>query len=175
MITQLNNIFATWFYLGYIKKAPGTWGSLGGLVFIYILFLHWHESFGHNISLLQYGCFTLALFLLGVLSANKFDKDKNTHDSKMIVIDEVVGMMITLLPLVAVFQNSETSLLLSGWMQPVIGFALFRFFDVVKPWPISFIDQKVKGGFGVMLDDVLAGIAASLCFTLIGYAYHAYF
>ena len=171
---QLNDVLATWGYLGRIPKAPGTWGTLGGLLFIYLIFLNWHYYFGENISLWQYCSLTMGFFLLGVLSANKYDQDHKTHDSKKIVIDEVVGMMVTLIPLVWVFQNSDTPLYLSGFIQPIIGFVFFRFFDILKPWPISLADKNVKGGFGVMLDDVLAGIAAALCFTAIGYGYHAF-
>ncbi len=171
---QLNDLFATWGYLGRIPKAPGTWGTLGGLLFIYLLFLNWHHYFEQNISILYYASFTLALFLLGVISADKFDKDHKTHDSKRIVIDEVVGIMVTLIPLVWVFQNSGTPLYATGWMQPVIGFVLFRFFDILKPWPISLADKNIKGGMGVMIDDVLAGIAAALCFTAVGYGYHEF-
>lgn len=171
---HLNDVFATWGYLGRISKAPGTWGTLGGLFFIYLVFLNWHYYTGQNISLAYYGSFTLALFLLGVLSADKYDRDHKTHDSKKIVIDEVVGMMITLLPLVWVFENSATPLYFSGWAQPVIGFLLFRFFDILKPWPISLADKNIKGGLGVMMDDVLAGIAAAICFIAIGYGYHEF-
>ncbi len=174
-MTTLNNIIATWFYLGRISKAPGTWGSIGGGIFIYMLFFYWHDIFGQNITPLQYLCFTVALFLIGILAADKFDKDHKTHDSKMIVIDEVVGMMITIAPLVWVFQNSETSLFFSGWQQPIIAFVLFRFFDILKPWPIGAIDRKIKGGLGVMIDDVIAGIFAAIGFIAIGYMYHVAF
>ncbi len=171
---QLNNAFATWFYLGQIPKAPGTWGTLGGLAFVYIVSLHWEDVFGHNIDLWQFIVFTFALFLLGVLSAGKFDKDHGTKDSKMIVIDEVVGIMITCMPMVFLADRYEVPLAFDGWKQPLIAFILFRFFDILKPWPISLADQKIKGGLGVMLDDVLAGIAAATCFVIIGYTFHEY-
>ena len=173
-MTQLNDAFATWFYLGKIPKAPGTWGSLGGLAFVYIISLHWHDLFGHNIDFWQYSAFTLALLLIGIFSAGKFDQDHKTKDSKKIVIDEVVGMMITCMPMVFLADYYEAPLAFDGWIQPVIAFALFRFFDILKPWPISLVDKNVKGGLGVMLDDVLAGIAAAICFVMIGYTFHEF-
>lgn len=165
---QLNDAFATWCYLGRIPWGPGTWGSIGGLIFIYMMLFHWHDVFGHNITLFQYFTFTLALFLLGVLSSGKFDKDHGTQDSKMIVIDEVVGMMVTCIPLFLMPLQSHDSMALSGWLLPICAFVFFRFFDILKPWPIKLIDAKMHGGWGVMLDDVLAGIAAAACLYVIG-------
>ena len=175
MKSHLNNAIATWGYLGRIPIAPGTWGSLGGLFFIYMLFINWEHYFGHNISLLQFSAFTFAFFLIGVLSADKYDKDNKTHDSKQIVIDEVVGMMVTCLPLIWLAETHNAFLAFGDWIQPLLAFLLFRFFDILKPWPISIIDKNTKGGFGVMIDDVLAGIAAAGCFLLIGYTFHEFF
>lgn len=98
---------------------------------------------------------TLVLFPIGVIAAQAYENQSNTHDSKEIVIDEVVGFLITMtwLPMT--------------WQSVVIGFSIFRFLDIVKPPPIRQLDRKVKGGFGVMLDDVVAGIIGSLIMQLL--------
>ena len=139
------------------------------MIFIYLLFFYWHQFFGHHIDIIQYGSFTLGFLFLGIISANSYDKERNTSDSKEIVIDEVVGMMITYLPIIWLTDEQNNSLAFSGWIQPLLAFLLFRFFDVLKPWPISWVDQNIKGGLGVMLDDVLAGILAAICFLGIVY------
>ncbi len=93
---------------------------------------------------------TLLLFPLGVMAAQAYEAQSNSHDAKEIVIDEVVGFLITMtwLPMT--------------WQSVVLGFLLFRFFDIVKPPPIRQLDRKVPGGLGVMIDDVAAGFISSL-------------
>ena len=134
---------ASWFGSGFINPAPGTWGSLGALPFGVILYM-----FG-GASGLAMAAFIITL--IGLWSADKFDKAMDGHDSKMIVIDEVAGQWIALLPAAL-----NPALIL-------IAFILFRFFDILKPWPISFIDKKVPGALGVMGDDIIAGLFAAIC------------
>lgn len=174
MLNTVNNIYATWFYLGYIRKAPGTWGSIGGLGFIYLLSYGWELLFDHYMNINIYLFVTIILFIFGVLSSARFDAASGSHDSKMIVIDEVVGMMITCLPMAILSASHNAPLGFGGLIQPLLALGLFRFFDILKPWPISYIDKHIKGGLGVMLDDVLAGVMAALVFTAIGYGVHAY-
>ncbi len=134
---------ASWFGCGFINPAPGTWGSLGALPFGIIIYM-----FG-GASGLAVAAFIVTL--IGLWSADKFDKAMDGHDSKMIVIDEVAGQWIALIPAAL-----NPALIL-------IAFILFRFFDILKPWPISFIDKKVSGALGVMGDDILAGLFAAIC------------
>lgn len=127
------------FGLGQLPKVPGTWGTLFGFVFYY-LFL--------GVSSIYYLIFILLAFIFGVWLCERVSNDLGVHDHSGIVWDEIVGLMITLL-----------------WVPPVfsllcIGFCLFRVFDILKPWPISFVDKHVKGGLGIMIDDVLAAIPA---------------
>ena len=98
---------------------------------------------------------TLLLVLFAVVIAQLHENFKGEHDSKEIVIDEIVGYLIamTWLPL--------------NWISLGLAFVLFRFFDILKPWPIREIDQRVGGGLGVVVDDVAAGIAASLILQVI--------
>ena len=83
------------------------------------------------------------------------------HDHKGIVWDEIVGYLITMIAAP------------KGWLWIIIGFVLFRLFDILKPWPISVADKQLKGGFGIMIDDVLAGIAAFVILHIIAYYYLA--
>lgn len=133
---------ATWFGLGLMQPAPGTWGTIGALPFGVILMM-WG-----GIPALLIGIFLI--FPLGIWASKHFERMSREKDSGMIVIDEVIGMWIALIP--AVLTPLSVGL----------AFILFRLFDVWKPWPISWLDKKCPGAYGVMLDDVLAGIFAAL-------------
>ena len=130
---------ATFFYLGKLPFAPGSWGSLGALA----LWLFLPLSYAVHLAVI------LILFILGVYASNKVAEDMDDHDPSEVVIDEAVGMGISLFML-------PHSLGLY-----ILAFILFRFFDILKP---SFIYrlQNLPGGWGIMLDDVLAGF-----FTLV--------
>ena len=125
---------ATFFYLGKLPFAPGSWGSLGALA----LWLFLPLSFSVHLAVI------LILFILGVYSSNKVAEEMDDHDPSEIVIDEAVGMGISLFML-------PHSLGLY-----ILAFILFRFFDIFKPSFIYRI-QNLPGGWGIMLDDVLAG------------------
>jgi len=124
---------------GAAKKAPGTFGTLAAVP-LYLLIQPLSDS--------TYGWLLLATFLFGVYLCDKTSKDLGVHDHPGIVWDEFVGYWITMW------------LAPTGWLYILLGFVLFRLFDIWKPWPISWVDKKVHGGFGIMLDDVLAGAFA---------------
>ena len=126
---------ATFFYLGKLALAPGTWGSLGGL----FLWLFLPLSFFIHLAAI------ITLFILGIYSSNKTAKYLEDSDPPEVVIDEVVGMGISLFMLPHNFKLY------------LIAFILFRIFDIFKPLFISRI-QNLSGGWGIMLDDVLSGI-----------------
>lgn len=133
------SLLATWFCAGKSPKAPGTVGTLAALPFAY--FIH---IYGDQRGLLLA---SLLLFLLGVWVSERYmQANKCTHDPGEIVIDEVAGVWL----LLVAFPPT-----LNGY---IFGFLLFRFFDIVKPWPVSICDNKVLGGFGVMLDDFAAAV-----------------
>jgi phosphatidylglycerophosphatase A len=134
-------LLATWFGAGFLPVAPGTWASLAALPCAALLV--W---LGGPILVLAAG---LAVFVLGIWAADAYMQTVQVHDPSAIVIDEVVGQWVTLalLPLDPVMY--------------ALGFVLFRVLDVLKPWPANFIDRAVTGGFGVMLDDVVAGAYAA--------------
>lgn len=96
------------------------------------------------------------IFFTGVWAANQVEKETKVHDNQIIVIDEIVGMLIT----VALFEKTLI------WL--VVGFLLFRFFDIMKPFPAN-SSEKIPHGWGVMMDDVIAGIYSALCLRLIYY------
>jgi phosphatidylglycerophosphatase A len=133
---------------GCVPKLPGTAGTLVGVLFYLPLqTLFWPIYVG----------IVLLLFLMGIWLCGKTAKHLGVHDHPAIVWDEIVGYLVTMI------------LVPSGWQWLVAGFALFRLFDIWKPWPIHWIDKKVKGGFGIMLDDVIAGIYALLILQIIAY------
>jgi len=149
---NLNRLFITFFGTGLAPKAPGTAGSLAALVV--------------GVALLQVVpmqtlfMLTLAITIIGIFEINKYEKATNSHDDKSIVIDEVAGMWIALM--FAVSSAKTMSYEYAELIAIVGSFAAFRLFDIWKPSTIGVIDRKVKGGLGVMGDDILAGIAGGL-------------
>ncbi len=131
---------------GAAPKAPGTFGTLVAVPIVWLL---------PEMSLWTYLALTLAMALLGVWLCHVTARDLNVHDHPGIVWDEIVGYMITM------------AAAPQGWQWLLLGFVLFRFFDIVKPPPIKQIDRHVHGGLGIMLDDVLAGVFALICLQLI--------
>ncbi len=126
---------------GLAPWAPGTFGTLAALP-LYLLM--------QPLPLAAYLLITLLAMLVGFYLCGETARALGVHDHSGIVWDEIVGFMITMaaVPL--------------DWKWIIVGFVLFRFFDIVKPWPIKWIDSKVSGGIGIMLDDVLAGVFAWL-------------
>lgn len=141
------HLLASGFGSGLAPRAPGTFGSLAAL-------LPWWPL--HGLAPLYYGLCLAAAFALGIHVCGRTTRDLRTLDHGAIVWDEFVGMWIALAPLAPVIEPLRLGLGI------VAGFALFRLFDIAKPWPISWCDRNVHGGLGIMLDDALAGVAAGL-------------
>lgn len=138
-------ILATGFGTGLSPFAPGTAGSLVGLVLAWGVTLPLERR-----SPILAACAIAALFILGCWLASEAEKLFRQHDSSKIVIDEIVGMAATM------FLNPARFPVL------IAGFAIFRFFDVLKPQPARYIDRHMRGGFSVMLDDLSSAIYANL-------------
>lgn len=139
-------LIATGFYSGYLPKAPGTWGSLVGLLLFYLL---------HGLSLPTYLAAVAGLFVVGFFTAGGAEKILDNRDPGVVVIDEIVGMLVTMIAVpVTPFAMA-------------LGFILFRIFDIAKPFPVNFFDQHFHGGLGIMLDDVVAGIYSLILLHLI--------
>ena len=141
-LTHPIHFLALGFGSGLAAKAPGTFGTIAAIP-LYLLMM--------NLSLPWYLGLTLLSVIAGFYICDKASKDMGVHDHGAIVWDEVAGLLITLIAAPA------------GWLWLAVGFGLFRFFDILKPWPIKWLDAKVHGGFGIMIDDVLAGVFACLC------------
>lgn len=147
-LRQWQQLLAFGFGSGLSPKAPGTMGSIAALIFIPLL---------ASMSGLELAIFLLAATIVGVYVCDYTAKYLQVHDDGRIVWDEFVGQWISLAP--AFLLPAKYSQILVY----LIAFGLFRFFDILKPWPISYCDKHVHGGLGIMLDDVLAGIAAAAC------------
>ena len=139
-------LLATWFGSGLMPIASGSWGSAAALPFAYLIL----RAGGPDAGAYLLGGAALVVFVVGVWAAGIYARHAGIGDPGAIVIDEVAGQWLTLT--VAPPRLIEFAL----------GFFLFRLFDVLKPWPANWADRRVKGGFGVMLDDVFAGIYAAL-------------
>ncbi len=144
-ISQWDFIIATWFGSGRSPKAPGTVGSFFALPLAVV------ASWGH-----MYGILVACFFIFGIgwYSTHRVLKGQKETDPGFVVIDEVVGQTLTFLFVVSKGTLSIPTL--------IMGFILFRFFDIVKIWPASYFDKKIQNAFGVMMDDVVAGLYAAL-------------
>jgi phosphatidylglycerophosphatase A len=158
----MTHLIATFFYVGHMRPAPGTWGSLAALPaawVIYALFGPWGLIVGIVLS-----------YALGVWATGVETKGKDDHDPSEIVIDEVCGQWIALLPLAfgAARQDADILALWPGW---IAAFALFRLFDITK-WGLVGWADRMDGPTGVMLDDVIAGIFAAIGVGVLAALYH---
>lgn len=126
---------------GLMPTAPGTWGTLAAVP-LYLLLMNMHWA--------MYLVLTSVAFALGIWICDKVSQDLGVHDYKGIVWDEIVGYLLTM------FMAPK------GLFWMICGFILFRIFDIWKPQPIGYIDRKVRGGLGIMLDDVMAAVPAWL-------------
>ncbi len=133
---------------GCSRFAPGTFGTLAAVP-LYLLLM--------KTPLWAYLLVTLLMFLVGVWLCGKTTRKLGVHDHSGIVWDEIVGYLVTM------------AAAPGGWEWVVIGFVLFRFFDILKPWPISVADRNIHGGFGIMLDDVIAGFFAFAVLQILVY------
>lgn len=139
-------LVATVFGIGRLKPAPGTWGSLAAAAAAFALA---QSGYGHWLLPL-----IVLVTLAGCWAAQRYADETGVADAGDVVIDEVAGQWIALLPAVLLAPGAPLAYL--------VGFGLFRLLDIWKPGPIGWADRRVKGGFGVMLDDLLAGAGAAV-------------
>jgi phosphatidylglycerophosphatase A len=132
------HLIATWFGAGLLPLAPGSWGALAALPFAFLL-----QLWGGPLAL---GLGVLAAIFAGAWAAGRYLAGTPEPDPGAIVIDEVAGQWLTLIAVPA------------DPLLYLFGFVLFRAFDIFKPWPVGWADANVSGGFGVVLDDVIAGL-----------------
>lgn len=135
-------VLALGFGTGLAPRAPGTAGTLVGIPFYMLMILAGWPG---------YVLLTALLFAAGIWVCGRISRQLGEHDHGAIVWDEVVGYLVTMI------------LVPLGFLNIVLGFLLFRLFDVLKPWPIGWVDRRVHGGLGIMMDDLIAGVIACLC------------
>lgn len=141
-------ILATWFGCGRVPLAPGTMGTLGAVP-LYLAAMHLGGRAG-------VGAVAVVVTLVGVWAASVLARDLGQKDPQIVVVDEVAGMLVTMLPAGV-----------ASWRAIAIGFVLFRALDVVKPWPVRRF-EVLPGGWGIVMDDVVAGIiGAAIMFALV--------
>ncbi len=139
-------VIATGFYFGRAPVAPGTFGTLVGIPLVYLfLFL---GPMGYLIASVLFVIFSIVI-------AELHERKLGHHDAKEIVIDEVAGFVVAM------------AWIPFEWSWVILAFLLFRFFDAIKPFPISVLDKKVGGGFGVVVDDIAAGIIVNLILQVV--------
>lgn len=157
---------ATGFGSGLMPVAPGTFGSLVGVAIAYAVIV---THVAAPLMMLN-GLLSVSLFftLLGIWASDRAEKLFERKDASQIVIDEVAGQIISFVLIAPYFPNLGINL---SWLL-LIGFALFRLFDIFKPFPINQL-QSLTGGVGVMMDDVIAGLYAAIALSfLLGYLSH---
>ena len=145
-LSHPRHLLACGFASGLASRAPGTWGTLVAVP-IYAAMV--------NLPVLAYVAVVGVMLVAGVWICGATARDLGVHDHSGIVWDEIVGYLVTMI------------LAPPGWEWWLVGFVMFRFFDIAKPWPIRLVDEHVGGGWGIMLDDVLAGVFACLTLQLL--------
>ena len=150
MLNKINFLFVTLFGIGKIKKIPGSFASLATTIFLFFLF---HIL---NISLNIVLICVIIIFFISLYAVNIFIKDLDNKDPKEVVVDEFIGQSIPIcLYEIAHEGTKETDQVLTYYF---IMFILFRIFDITKPFPVSYYDKNFKNSFGVIMDDVAAGL-----------------
>jgi phosphatidylglycerophosphatase A len=144
------HLLASTFGVGLIPFAPGTWGTVAAIPFYLLLC---------KLPLYYYCGVVALLFGIGVWLSAITMRDLGVYDHPQIVIDETVGFFITMIAAP------------HSWIWIVIGFVLFRFFDILKPWPINVADEKIQNGFGIMFDDLLAAIFSLLVIQVLRFTF----
>ena len=150
MINYLNNYFVTMFGIGYIKKIPGTVSSFVTVVFLFIYFHYFELSKNYFLLILS------LIFIYSFIAVNLYIKDKANKDPKEVVIDEFIGQSVPIY-LYEISHGTDKTFNESIYIYFVI-FVLFRLFDIKKPFPVSYFDKNFKNSFGVIMDDVIAGL-----------------
>ena len=162
MIKTINTLFVTMFGLGKLPKIPGTFGSLATIFILYIFF---HKlNLSSNLILV----ILITIFIYSFLAIASHIKDNQNKDPKEVIIDEFIGQSIPIylyeISHGTVKSDNEAIIFY------ILCFVLFRFFDIVKPFPVSFFDRNFKNSFGVIMDDVCAGfyvVLSLICFMVL--------
>ena len=157
---KINLLISTFFGYGYISFIPGTVTSFVTTVFIYIAY----EILGYT-DLKFSIIFFLLLFLYSFYAVKDSESEFKNKDPRQIVIDEVLGQAMPLILILYLSQNNQLSLPIEIYY--ALSFIFFRFFDILKPFPVSYFDKNFKNYFGIIMDDIMAGLYSMLLIYLI--------
>ena len=161
---KINVLISTFFGYGYLTKMPGTVTSFITTIFIYIAY----EYLGYNdlkFSLI----FFILLFFYSFYAVKDAESEFKNKDPRQIVIDEVLGQAMPLILLLYLNQTDQLSIQIEIYY--VLSFVFFRFFDILKPFPISYFDKNFKNYFGIIMDDIMAGLYSMLLIYLISFKF----
>lgn len=148
----MQKLFVTFFYSGLLRPAPGTWGSLAGAIVGVGIYYY--------IGLETLFMASILLFLASISIIDSYEAKSGTHDDSSIVIDEVAGVWVSIS--IALSSWQQLGMDKFGWISVVLAFVFFRILDITKPSIIGRLDRNLKGGLGVMSDDMVAGLFAGL-------------
>jgi len=160
-LSKPSHFLATFFGIGLLPLAPGTWGSLAALFLFYVLIYF-------QISFSLYSLLLGLIIIMAIIVCYFASSELSEKDHHSIVIDEVagVGASFMFLPALGVYDFASANWHENSYLAAALLFIFFRLFDILKPHPISYVDRRFKSGFGIVLDDLLAGVFAGL--TLLG-------
>ena len=157
---KINVLISTFFGYGYLTKMPGTVASLVTTIFIYIAY----EYLGYT-DLKFSIIFFLILFFYSFYAVKDSESEFKNKDPRQIVIDEVLGQAMPLILLLYLNQNNQLSIQIEIYY--FLSFLFFRFFDIIKPFPVNYFDRNYKNYFGIIMDDIMAGFYSMLVIYLI--------
>ena len=157
---KINVLISTFFGYGYLTKIPGTITSLVTAFFIYIAY-EYLEYTNLKFSLI----FFMLLFFYSFYAVKDAESEFKNKDPRQIVIDEVLGQAMPLILLLYLNQNNQLSIQIEIYY--LLSFVIFRFFDILKPFPVSYFDKNFKNFFGIIMDDIMAGLYSMLLIYLI--------
>ena len=152
-MNKISQIFSTLFFIGYVKWAPGTFGSIFSLIIIIFL----HNIVNKNEFIILFIC----ILLMATICIKIYSKSVNNHDAKEIIIDEFLGIY-----LIIIF-SYDFKIFNNEFVKILLILLFFRIFDILKPFPANWIDKNMKNSYGVILDDIVAGIYTIITLALI--------
>tara|TARA_B100001173_G_scaffold125122_1_gene108710 strand:- start:275 stop:766 length:492 start_codon:yes stop_codon:yes gene_type:complete len=157
---KINVLISTFFGCGYYTKIPGTITSLVTTIFIYTAYEYFEYT---NVRFLL--IFFIIIFFYSFYAVKDSESEFINEDPRQIVIDEVIGQAMPLILLIYLNQNNQLSFQIEIYY--ALSFLFFRFFDIIKPFPVSYFDKNFKNYFGIIMDDVMAGLYSMLLIYLI--------
>ena len=152
-MNKISQIFSTLFFIGYVKWAPGTFGSIFSLITIIFL----HNIVNKNKFIILFFC----ILLMATICIKIYSKSVNNHDAKEIIIDEFLGIY-----LIIIF-SYDFKIFNNEFIKILLILLFFRIFDILKPFPPNWIDKNLKNSYGIILDDIVAGIYTIITLALI--------